>query len=178
MVAVQFVRDFVDEQSNTLSLSVVRGETGYCIDDLRPLNQAGIAFQAIQAVCCGGNLALLNISIGDLWQFDPADKIVIIEDVGEMAYQLIRTLKYLQRIGFFKKAKAVIFGDFNGRLRGATAAEQEKESDDIKRYLGYFAESVNFPVLHTNKIGHGAINYPVIFNYPAVLSADGRLSFT
>lgn len=176
MVAVQFVRNLVDEQSTKLSLDLVRGETGYCIDGLKPLNEAATACQEIQAVCCGGNLALLNISIGDAWQFDPAGKIVIIEDVGEMAYQITRALKYLQRIGFFKQVKAVIFGDFNGRPIGATAAEQEKEADNIRRYLGYFAESIDFPVFHTEKIGHGAVNYPIIFNYPAILSGD-KLSF-
>ncbi len=161
-----------------LNLDVVLGQTHYAIDGLAPLNQVAISFSDIHAVCCGGTLALLNISIADVWQFDTAGKIILIEDVNEKSYQISRTLKYLQRIGFFKNAKAVIFGDFNAKPIGATVEEQEKEAVTIMRYLQYFAESVEIPVFYTNKFAHGKLNYPIILNYPAVLSAEGKLSFT
>lgn len=176
--AVQFVKDFLDERSKRLSINVALGDIEYCIDGLKPFNSLASGFQDIRAVCAGGNLALLNISIGDVWQFDASNKILIIEDVNEKSYQISRTLKYLQRIGFFNKVKAVIFGDFNAKPIGHAVEEQQKEADNIMRYLNYFAQSVDFPVFYTDKIGHGKVNYPIIFNYPAVLSADGKLSFT
>ena len=178
MGAIHFANDFLDAESKRLSLDVIQGKLSYEIPGLKPLNTLAEQAGPINAVCCGGTLSLLNIAIADVWQFDVKDKILIIEDVNEKAYRIIRTLHYLQRIGFFNAAKAIVLGDFNARPIGNRPEEQAKAAADILRYLDYFAETCDCPVFHTDYIGHGKTNSPVLFNYPVQLSAKGSLKFS
>ena len=123
---------------------------------LAPLNSAAETTRIDMVQCIGGNMSLLNISVGDSWQCDPTDKILLIEDWHEKGYVVDRTLKYFERLGWFNQAKAVVFGDMQ-------ADTHEPYLDTI---LHRTAERLTIPVYHTNHIGHGKTNLPVSFMLP------------
>lgn len=177
MGALQLIKEKLDRQSREVSLALLEGEKGYAITNLMPLNGSAHLKMPIIAGCCGGTLSLLNIAIGDVWAFSPKNTILIIEDVGEKAYQVIRTLKYLKRVGFFDGVKAIVFGDMTAKAIGDTPEAQAKSAGDILRYLGYFAETCDCPVFQTGYFGHGQTNLPIPFGIPAVIGCDFRLKF-
>ncbi len=127
---------------------------------LTPLNEAAKQQPEIKGHWTGGNLTLLSISIGDLWEINTRNKIILLEDVNEPPHAVRRTLHYLARLGKFKTAKAIVLGEFllkTGNL---------KEQQALRRILLQFAEEQRCPVFKTNQIGHGRRNTCIAFNTP------------
>ena len=128
-----------------------------------PLNTLATTTHIESSQCTGGNMSLLNISVGDSWQCDPAGKILLIEDWHEKGYVVDRTLKYFERLGWFTQAKALVLGDMQ-------ADTNEPYLDTV---LQRTAERLTIPVYHTHHIGHGKCNFPVSFHQPYTLSLNG-----
>jgi muramoyltetrapeptide carboxypeptidase len=153
---IQLAKDSISETSQTALLSLLTEDKAADIS-LSALNQAAETCDPIEATLTGGNLSLINISIKDLWEIDTKNKIVILEDVNEKPHAIIRSLKYLHRIGKFKAAKAIILGDFIGD-------ETVDWQADLNRYFSYFADLIDLPVYQTDQVGHGNINIAFSFN--------------
>ncbi len=132
--------------------------------ELTSLNAPANENTNITALLTGGNLSLINISIQDRWEIDGRNKIIILEDVNEKPHAIARTLKYLQRIGMFEGAKAIIFGDF-------AAGE---DADAYLRRLRQFAETLTIPALYTDQIGHGTQNIAFQLNTPYTLALENK----
>lgn len=161
----QFALNRVDKQTEILTMDLLFGKPQVVsLDLLTPLNAQASETQTIEAYVTGGNLSLINISIGDIWEIDTCDKIVFIEDVNEKSHEIIRALKYFSRIGLFDKVKAVILGDFNSDPIGCTEDIQKINHQNISNTLYSFAAHHDFPVLHTKQIGHGKTNLPLLYN--------------
>jgi muramoyltetrapeptide carboxypeptidase len=140
------------------------------LDNLEPLNTLATKEKTIKARIIGGTLSILNISIRDVWEPDIENKIVIIEDINEKPHAVSRTLKYLNRIGFFDEAAAVIFGDFCTVPFTKDAKLQSELEAGVHKALRLFAEQVNCPVLLTKAFGHGKLNYPFSFSSETTLT--------
>lgn len=108
--------------------------------------------QKISGRLTGGNLSIIQTSLGTPWQIKTAGKIVFLEDTGEKGYRIDRTFNHLRQAGLFKKAKAIILGDF-------TSPQDEHVETAIKR----FAAELNIPVFKTEQFGHGKVNYPLLY---------------
>jgi muramoyltetrapeptide carboxypeptidase len=156
ITALQVQPGYLHASNVKTSLDILLKAKPLLIKNLKPLNETAKTNRLIKGKLTGGNLSLLNISIGDLWEIDTKNKIVFIEEVNEKAHVIIRTLKYLQRIGKFKQAKAILFGDFSFSRQGQT-----KEQQAINRALNYFASTCSIPVLQTKQFGHGKYNTPL-----------------
>lgn len=128
-----------------------------------PLNILAKTTRIDSAQCTGGNMSLLNISVGDSWQCDPTGNILLIEDWHEKGYVVDRTLKYFERLGWFDQAKALVFGDM----------QADTHEPYLNTVLQRTAERLTIPVYHTRHIGHGKTNFPVSFNQPYTLSRKG-----
>ena len=128
-----------------------------------PLNTSAKTTRIESAQCTGGNMSLLNISMGDSWQCDPTGKILLIEDWHEKGYVVDRTLKYFERLGWFNQAKALVFGDM----------QADTDEPYLETILQRTAERLAVPVYHTRYIGHGKINYPISFSRSYTLSCKG-----
>ena len=133
--ALQLVIDWLDPSSWQVLEQWVSTETLPQLD-LKPLNASACTPQTLTAQCTGGNLSLLNISIGDIWQVETQDKIVCLEDWHEKGYVVERTLKYFQRIGLFDGVKAV---NFRGFCVWAFSSRRCTESNAI----GIFRQSIS-----------------------------------
>ena len=112
----------------------------------------------------GGNLTVLcsNIGVFNKSFFD--NKILLLEDVNEYSYAIKRSLMQLYRNDMLKNLKAIIFGDFT------------KSDKYLDRTLAFFTDSYcsHIPVFTTPNIGHGDLNYPIIFSSRADI-IDGNL---
>lgn len=134
------------------------------LDDLKALNE--LTLENISGQLIGGNLSLLNISVKDIWEMKAKEKIVIIEDVNEKPHVISRTLKYLQRVGFFNGAKAIILGDFSFH----NADEELKRQ--IQKVLNEFAKTCACPVFKSMQFGHEQQNH--LLSFSDVLSIDSQ----
>lgn len=131
---------------------------------LKALNQKAQAKQIISSIITGGNLCLLQTSLGTTWELDANNKILLIEEIGERAYKVDRMLEQLHQAKRFEGVQAIIFADF------LTGLEPDGSSL-IQPVLERFAQSCDFPVLQLTGIGHGFINYPIF------LGKQARLQF-
>ncbi|MBB72204.1 MAG: hypothetical protein CMF50_07385 [Legionellales bacterium] len=166
---LQIVENKIDPASIERSFDYLLRDKAIVIDDLAPLNTAAKDNTTIKATITGGNLSLVHLSLKDSWEIQTAGKIVLIEEVAERPHKVSRTLKHLQRIGFFTDAKTIIFGDVFANTWGADAAEQAKTREALQRALVQFAQGLAMPVLQTARVGHGTQNCPISFSTQATL---------
>lgn len=131
---------------------------------LRPLNDIAKSEGAIKASIVGGNLRIVQSSLGTSWEVAPKGKILFIEDVAERGYSVDRMLEQMFQAKIIDKGlKAIIFGDFTEGL--------EKNGKDLTRLaLQRFAARVPYPVFMGLKAGHDPVtNYPIPFNTKCTL---------
>lgn len=113
----------------------------------------------------GGNLSMLEQSIGTAWQVDMTNKIVILEDVDERGYRVDRMLDHLLQAGILNKAKAVVFGQFTG-------SKESDNTDNIQIAIDQFCKKVSYPVFRTNLIGHDRRNIPFVYGAQTIIKGN------
>lgn len=118
----------------------------------------------VTAPITGGNLTLVQASIGTPWQIDAADKILFLEEVNERGYRIDRMLVHLTQAGILHKVKAILFGDFIGGL-------EPDGSSLIAPVLSRFAQQQQVPVYQCPGIGHDSKSAPLPFGRPAEINA-------
>lgn len=130
------------------------------LPDLTPMNPQARDNQAIEGQLVGGNLTMLGLAVGDIWQPNLSGKICIIEDWHEAGYRVDRTLKYLTRVGFFSGVTALIIGDFTAHPLDPDPVVAEQSRQYLAGVvLPKFAETAPFPVYQTSFCGHGPQSY-------------------
>ena len=134
--------------------SMLFGETEEISFHGRPLNKLAEKEQHLQATITGGNLTLVQTSLGTDWQIDARNKIIFLEEIGERGYKLDRMLAQLTQAHIFDTAVAIIFGDC---LEG----KEPKGSSLVQPVLERFAQDCPLPVLQIAGIGHGPTNFPL-----------------
>jgi muramoyltetrapeptide carboxypeptidase len=134
---------------------------------IEPFNKAAEQSLLINSTLVGGNLSLIQTSVGTAWQLNAHNKIILLEEINERAYKVDRMLEHLYQANIFAGAKAVIFGDFIG-------GEEPDGTSLIKPVLQRFAAKLPIPVLQITGIGHGSINYPVPFGTAVKLQLGDR----
>jgi muramoyltetrapeptide carboxypeptidase len=165
------VQDRIDSPSlQAVTALLTQKTTPNTLQDLIPLNSCAAKHASLEGLICVGNLTMLNISIGDVWEFDATDKILMIEDWHEKGYAIWRTLKYLQRIGKLNAVKAVVFGDFFYEMKS------EPQRAYVQKILQRFALSLSVPVFQTDQFGHGQKQTPLVFNQP--FAATCRIGYS
>jgi muramoyltetrapeptide carboxypeptidase len=135
---------------------------------LKPLNDLARRAGKISGKITGGNLNLLQASIGTSWEIKTRGSIVFLEDIGERGYAVDRMLEQLWQAEIIHKGlKALVLGDF---IEG-----EEKNGPDLTGVaLKRFAERAPYPVFKGMKCGHGDINFSLPLNTQAEL-AGGNL---
>ena len=139
--------------------------------DLEALNSFAEEQHSIDTVITGGNLCLLEASIGTSWQLDSAGKILFIEEVGERGYRVDRELEHLRQAGLFDDTLAIIFGDM-------TEGQEPDGSFLVDDAIHRFARSVNFPVVRIKGIGHDVINHPLPLGTETKLQLGDTITLT
>ena len=107
---------------------------------LKLLNKKYKGNKSINSYMIGGNLTLIQSSIGTSWAGSFKNKILFLEDIGEAPYRLDRALWQMLNSGAFKGVKALVLGDFI--YSGSNNSKYE-----IKEVFQSFADCVSFPVV-------------------------------
>lgn len=140
--------------------------------NLIPLNKYATQVKSVSGTITGGNLRIIQSSLGTPWEIKPKNKILFIEDVSERGYSLDRIFEQLIQAKLLNnRVKAVIFGDF-------TDGKEKNGNDLTNAALIRFASRVPYPVLQGFPAGHGEMNYPIPFNVNCQLSLGKNASIT
>lgn len=113
----------------------------------------------------GGNLSLLISTLGTQFEIETANKLLLIEDIGEEPYRVDGMLNQLKMAGKLDHLAGVLIGDF-----ALSKSKSEKPSfrlDDV--FQQYFSE-LSCPVMAGFQIGHCTPNFAVPFGVYATLS--------
>jgi len=156
------VRDKYSPNNVKLVFEIVQGgRSNINIDDLVDIGSH--PHQApLEGDITGGNLAMIEQSIGTLWQIDMTDKIVILEDVDERGYRIDRMLNHLLQANIIQKAKAIVFGQF-------TKPASENSDKYINSAIANFAMNSKIPSFKTNLIGHEYTNIPFVYGAKGII---------
>lgn len=133
--------------------------------ELRVLNKAKFKHDLCGKII-GGNISIIQNSLGTKWQIKTRNKILFLEGFGDKSYKIDRILNHFSDVGLFADVKAVVFGQF-----------YQPEDEYIDYVLGKFAEKVKFPVFKTDSIGHGPDNFPIVINSQAKINRLNNCSF-
>jgi muramoyltetrapeptide carboxypeptidase len=115
----------------------------------------------LEAKVVGGNLTLVESSLGTCWQLEAADQFLFLEDIALPPAVLECRLEHLRQAGVFDGLKAVIFGDF-------TQSGNKPLTEIVQQR---FANSMTIPVFSLTGIGHGYQKTPLPLNTQATLQA-------
>lgn len=121
------------------------------IEHLKPLNQEATKAKRISGPITGGNMTMVQTSLGTDWQIDANHKILFLEDHKEQGYKLDRTLSHFKQAGILKNVKAIVFGDLGDDETAIFALER-------------FAAETKIPIFKTDQFGHTKTNIPMIYN--------------
>ena len=113
----------------------------------------------------GGNLSMLSTCAGTPFMPDLEGAILLIEDVGELAYRVDRLLTHLGNCGILQGLAAIAVGQFSEPGHGNNAV---KPADVLNERLG----GLGIPVLGGLSIGHGDCNLAVALGSQALLDAN------
>ncbi len=164
----QIIRNRIDSETIEQVQNVLLGKPYVREFKVKPVNALAKKAKKLEAdAFIGGNLKLVQCSIGTMWQIQAKNKILLFEDINEQPYQLDRILVHILQSGMVKGAKAIVFSDFEG-------GDIEMDMAKIEKVLANFAEEVGVPVFRTSGIGHTSRNYAVHFGVPAEISG-GKL---
>lgn len=140
--------------------------------NLKALNKAAKQSATVKGKVTGGNLTVIQSTLGTPWQIETAGKFLFIEDLGERGYRIDRMLEQFRQAGLLKKCKGLLLGDFIGGEEPATG------QNNFNKVFKRWSEDLEIPVFQGLQAGHAAIQRPVPFNAPAELSVEngkGRL---
>ena len=158
------VRNQSEPEIEAMMLDIVKDREVKIDLPIRALNDTAKSTNFIEGNVTGGNLSLLQMSIGTKWQMDGTNKIIVIEDINLPPYRVAEILDHLLNAGVFNNAKAIIFGDF-------TCEDEKLNNDDLLEFLlNEFASGISTPVYAGLAIGHIANNHPIVLNKTAEIS--------
>jgi muramoyltetrapeptide carboxypeptidase len=129
--------------------------------NLVPLNAAARRRQLISSRLTGGNLTVLQSTLGTSLQRRPSG-MLFLEDIGERGYRIDRMLEQLRQAGVLRNLKAIVLGTFLG---GAEADRSNLGPAVLER----FAQTLKIPVLAGIDAGHGPYQRPVFLHTRAQL---------
>jgi len=146
-IHAMMITGFEDIDQNNDSLSKLKNvlfgdNLSYSINSNKN-NKAGKS----EGIIVGGNLTLIQSTIGSKTELKMKDKILFIEEIGEYAYHIDRMLYSLKRAGYFENCKGLIVGQIS----------------DVKKNTTDFGRSINEIILDILD----EYNFPILFDFPA-----------
>ena len=157
--------DDIDQNNDSLSKlkNVLFGDNlSYSINSNKN-NKTGKS----EGILVGGNLTLIQSTIGSKTELKMKDKILFIEEIGEYAYHIDRMLHSLKRADYFENCKGLIVGQIS---------DVKKNTTDFGRSINELILDVldeyNFPILFDFPAGHEKTNFPIILGRKVILDVS------
>lgn len=129
---------------------------------LKAMNPAALDLRQVKSSVVGGNLVVLQSTLGTPYQVKTEGKILFIEDLGERGYRVDRILEHFDQVGLFKKCKGLVIGEFLG-------GEESNGKALWPQVFKSWADRLDIPVFSGMEAGHGVVQRPVPFFTEAVL---------
>lgn len=126
---------------------------------------------AVEAPVVGGNLCMLATGCGTRHQVDASGAILVLEEVGEAAYRVDRSLQQLASAGVLDGVAGVAVGELVGCPVPQGAAWT------LRDIFAEHLEPLGVPMVGELPIGHGARNRAFVWGQRGRLG-DGRLTLT
>lgn len=156
----------VNQQSVDCLFDALIGKNKNFTYAIRPLNKnaASIKTTVDFAPLLGGNLSLIQNSIGTAWSIANSPSYsMLIEEVDEKAYAIDRSLRHLFNAGLFNNCQALFIGDIEEKM-GAD------NKNHVPRTIKIFSETLDLPVFSIKNIGHGTTNLAIPLGMPVKVS--------
>jgi len=151
----QCVTDGVDEDSLDLLFNLLKGHSTAQNFILSPLNKtAQNTRENITAPITGGNMMVLQHTIGTGYAPNTSGCTLLLEEIDEHPYRIDRMLLHMQHSGLFDEVKAILIGDITARN---ITVDEEK----ITHLLHRFAQQIEIPVYRIPNVGHDKQNHPL-----------------
>jgi muramoyltetrapeptide carboxypeptidase len=131
---------------------------------LKPLNDQARNIKLLKSRVVGGNLSVLQTTLGTPWQIDAKKSLLFLEDWGERGYRIDKMLEHMRQTGVFKQCQGLILGDFLG------GAEPGTDQNNFKQVFKRWSADLDLPIFQGLEAGHGVIQRPVPFNTSCVLT--------
>jgi len=167
----------VDRRSVDALVALVTGRSDRVRYELRPIAVDGLRNAvSLRSKVAGGNLTLVENSLGTPCSFRGDGKIVFLEDVRVKPYSLERSLDHMKLAGVFDGTTAVVFGSFRAEDQRTASCNDVPSSHDHLTAVVFqrFAAAVSFPVFHVDGIGHSYVNNPLPLNTEATVVGPTR----
>lgn len=127
-----------------------------------------LAAGKVTAPIVGGNLSLIISTFGTPYELDTKDKLVLIEDIGEVPYRVDSMLNQLKLAGKFNEAAGFIIGDF------AETDTGERASLSLNEVFNHYFNNLKMPVMSGFKIGHCHPHFAIPFGVEATLDTGNK----
>ncbi|MBO9666551.1 MAG: LD-carboxypeptidase, partial [Bdellovibrio sp.] len=131
---------------------------------LKALNDSAHKVKSLKSKIVGGNLTVLQSSMGTPWQFDAKKSLLFVEDIGERGYRIDRIFEQFRQGGIFKGCHGIILGDFIGGEEPSTG------KNNFQKVFKRWADDLDIPIFQGLEAGHATIQRPVPFNTSCVLN--------
>lgn len=136
--------------------------------NLKPLNDAAFNIQSLRSRVVGGNLTVLQSTLGTPWQIDARQSLLFIEDLGERGYRIDRMLEQFRQAGIFKGIHGILLGDFIGGVEPSTG------KNNFSLVFKRWAQDLSIPLFQGLQAGHADIQRPVPLNTSCVLKVENK----
>lgn len=160
--------DYFSKESLAALYSILFQEKKSMVFSGKALNGAATENKIIYSSFSGGNLSLLQASMGTSWALRSKNKIILIEEINERAYRVDRMLNHLVQANGLAGADAIVFADFLG-------GDEPDGSNLIHEILMRFANECPIPVIQIQGVGHGATNFPMPLGTASELQLGERI---
>ena len=127
--------------------------------------------KTLSAPLIGGNLSLIQRSIGTPWQMDARGKIVFLEDINEPPYKVAELLDHLIHAGILAGAKAILLGGFTCDNESKNKADSVNQDDLYTLVFQEFSDRIKAPVFRGLKSGHMAENFPLQLGQEVIIES-------
>ncbi|MGD7044557.1 S66 peptidase family protein [Jeotgalibacillus proteolyticus] len=117
----------------------------------------------------GGNLSLIQSSLGTPFELETEGKLLFIEDIDEEPYRIDAMLNQLSMAGKLQQACGIIVGDFKNAV-----PTNEKPSLSLEEVLEHYLGKLETPVIKGFKIGHCEPHFSIPLGAKAKLSARSK----
>ncbi len=129
---------------------VLGGEINAHVPDLPECQARILRAGEASGILVGGNLSLINERLGTPTQIDCANKILLIEEVGEKLYAFDRMMMHLKNSGSLRQLKGLIIGEMTEM--SDTDVPFGKSTDEI---ILDICEDIQAPIISNFPAGHG-----------------------
>lgn len=141
-------------------MKILEGKVdNYRIPKVYPLNEVARKTKEVKGPLTGGNLTIVESSLGTCWEIQTDGKVLFLEDNNLNTWRIYRSLYHLQESGKLENVNALVL------CRFANCGTQK----EIVRMLTHFSKLLKIPVYLTDQVGHGNHNMPLVYNAIATL---------